>query len=247
MILLLAFVLSFCSIVYELILGQSLAAFYGNTVLRYSTTVGLYLLALGVGALVIARINVKNPLLFLVRTELLLTVCGGGSVVLANYFNLSTLPISVMISASYLLVFCIGVCSGFELPLLIDMCSSNISGIDAQNKKSNLVIASNYFGAVVGTVCFGLLFYTELGLIATAFFVGMVNALSAVFLSFYSINDSTQLCCVGEDLVSKNGFIRVYCVTFFDKAISVILCGMSILALWYSNSIEYSLMNWYVG
>lgn len=44
-------VLAFCSIVYELLLGQSLSAFMGNTVLRYSVTIGLYLFSMGMGAL----------------------------------------------------------------------------------------------------------------------------------------------------------------------------------------------------
>ena len=46
----LTFLLAFCSIVYELLLGQALAAFLGNTVLRYSVTIGLFLLAKGIGA-----------------------------------------------------------------------------------------------------------------------------------------------------------------------------------------------------
>ena len=45
------FVLAFCSIVYELLLGQSLSAFLGNTVLRYSVTIGLYMLSMGIGSL----------------------------------------------------------------------------------------------------------------------------------------------------------------------------------------------------
>ena len=42
-------ILAFCSIVYELLLGQTLSAFFGNTVLRYSVTIGLYLFAMGMG------------------------------------------------------------------------------------------------------------------------------------------------------------------------------------------------------
>ena len=40
------FILAFCSIVYELLLGQTLSAFLGNTVLRYSVTIGLYMMSL---------------------------------------------------------------------------------------------------------------------------------------------------------------------------------------------------------
>ena len=44
MIYAITFVLAFCSIVYELLLGQTLSAFLGNTVLRYSVTIGLYMM-----------------------------------------------------------------------------------------------------------------------------------------------------------------------------------------------------------
>ena len=48
----LTFILAFCSIVYELLLAQSLTAFLENTVLRYSITIGLYMFSMGYGALI---------------------------------------------------------------------------------------------------------------------------------------------------------------------------------------------------
>ena len=41
---------AFCSIVYELLMAQTLTLLTGNSVLRYSTTIGLYLASMGIGA-----------------------------------------------------------------------------------------------------------------------------------------------------------------------------------------------------
>ncbi len=71
------FILAFCSIVYELLLGQSLSAFLGNTVLRYSVTIGLYMLSMGIGSLLAEGRFVKHPVITLLRVEIALTVTGG--------------------------------------------------------------------------------------------------------------------------------------------------------------------------
>ena len=55
------FVLAFCSIVYELLLGQALSAFLGNTVLRYSVTIGLYMMSLGIGSMIAEGRFVREP------------------------------------------------------------------------------------------------------------------------------------------------------------------------------------------
>ena len=51
----LTLVLSYCSIVYELLLAQSMAATMGNTFLRYNLTIGFYLASLGLGAMICFR------------------------------------------------------------------------------------------------------------------------------------------------------------------------------------------------
>ena len=86
------FILAFCSIAYELLLGQSLSAFLGNTVLRYSVTIGLYMLSTGIGAMFAEGKLVKRPMITLLKIELLLTVTGGFSVILLLVLNSAPLP-----------------------------------------------------------------------------------------------------------------------------------------------------------
>ena len=74
---------AYCSIVYELLMAQTLSAIMGNTVLRYSITIGVYLASLGVGALLCGH-SEKGPVQRLIRIEILLTLIGGLSVIMMH-------------------------------------------------------------------------------------------------------------------------------------------------------------------
>ena len=86
------FILAFCSIVYELLLGQTLSAFLGNTVLRYSVTIGLYMMSLGIGSMIAEGRFVRNPVTSLLLVEILLTLVGGSCVVLLFCVNAIGMP-----------------------------------------------------------------------------------------------------------------------------------------------------------
>ena len=85
--LILKFILAFCSLAYELILAQGLSAFLDNTVLRYSTTIGLYMFAMGLGTLISGRVDLRRPALVLWQAEILLVVFGAGSVISLFFFS----------------------------------------------------------------------------------------------------------------------------------------------------------------
>ncbi len=70
-------VVAACSILYELLLAQTLTALLGNTVLRYSITIGCYLGALGLGAMLAGTRDGADPVPRLVRVELALSALGG--------------------------------------------------------------------------------------------------------------------------------------------------------------------------
>src|SRR3989338_8540170 len=89
---LLTIVVSFCSIVYELVYSQALTVLYGETVARYSITIGLYLLSLGAGAFFYNLISPKNNPLFFWWNEIALPIVGPLVVVFLFFlgaFNLS--------------------------------------------------------------------------------------------------------------------------------------------------------------
>lgn len=176
MIYVFTFLLGFCSIVYELLLGQSLSAFLGNTVLRYSVTIGLYMLSMGIGALMAEGRWVKRAAVTLLKIEILLTVVGGFSVIFLLILNSVGMPDLLFSVFAHLLIVLIGVLTGFEIPLLMELRGLEVEGSE------RAVLGVDYLGAFCGTVAFAFVFYPRFGLIPTAFFVALINALVGVCL-----------------------------------------------------------------
>lgn len=176
MIYALTFILGFCSIAYEPLLGQSLSAFLGNTVLRYSVTIGLYMFSMGVGSLIAEGRRVAHPVVALLKIELLLTLTGGFSVLVLLALNSVDSPDILFSALAHLLIVVIGVLTGVETPLLVELKSLE------QRKAESSIIGVDYLGAFAGTVVFAFVFYPRVGLIATAFYVAALNAFVGVCL-----------------------------------------------------------------
>ena len=176
MVYLFTFLLAFCSIVYELLLGQSLSAFMGNTVLRYSVTIGLYMLSMGIGAFLAEGRAVENAVITLLKVETLLTVCGGFSVVFLLVVGSSGLPDAVFFVLAHGLIILIGILSGFEIPLLIRLRNLEVE------RSEHAVLGVDYIGAFFGTLVFAFFLYPVAGIIATAFMTALLNALVGVCL-----------------------------------------------------------------
>jgi len=144
-------ILSFCSLVYELQLAQLLASLLGNTVYRYSMIVGIYIAALGFGAFFVKG-ETNNKIKKLFRVEILLSVLGGGSILYLEAFYLLFPNVYFFAFLCYLTVVIIGLLSGMELPLLLNI----------KKDKTTLIIGLNYFGAFIGAILFPLLFFINL-------------------------------------------------------------------------------------
>lgn len=178
----LSFLVSFCSIIYELILAQCLAILLGNTVGQYSITIGLYIFALGMGALAIAWREPPIPAMTLLRVELFLSAFGillpftlfFGDYTIRSWTigsGYGELPTLGFLYGSILLV---GFLSGLELPLLIGMLPSS---------KGQRVLALDYLGSFFGAMLFPLCLFEGLGLVATAGLVGAINAAGALVIA----------------------------------------------------------------
>jgi len=86
---LITLIVAYCSIVYELLMAQTLSALLGNTVLRYSVTIGVYLASLGVGAMLCKKSDEQSSTNRLVRIEIWLSIVGGLAVVMLCLFNVA--------------------------------------------------------------------------------------------------------------------------------------------------------------
>ncbi len=175
---------------YELILAQSLSATLGNTIVRYNTTIGLYIMALGLGVIFYNKYLRSHCLIGLIRTEQSLAIIGALCpiiVIFVNYFlnqAVQSVESTFMKSSfSYLelvldygLIFIIGLLSGFELPMLMDL------GKKYFGQANMTVFAIDYFGSTAGALLFALYLLPNYGIFALALFIGCINGFTAILL-----------------------------------------------------------------
>ena len=179
-----------CSMLYELLLAQSLSTTMGNTALRYNTTIGLYIAAMGFGALFYKKIIKKNIFEEFIKVELLLSLVGGVApiFVLLNdtIFNGLSSRIGFSFFSSWiqaplfilnhLLIVIIGFLSGLELPLLIDM------GKYFDKRKGNFVLAYDYLGTLLGAILFPIILLPRFHIFTLAYLVSLINIIVALIV-----------------------------------------------------------------
>ena len=156
---------AFCSLMYELILAQTLTALFGGLVLRYSVTIGLYLFGLGLGAFSFVYFKSRAAQYFIIN-QLILSFLGSvglASVLMASawqyYFSWA-----VLLYAHSLIV-AIGFFSGLEIPLLGQI----------YKKKFTQVLGFDYFGGLLAGLAFPLWFYPQWGLLYSSLVIATLN------------------------------------------------------------------------
>jgi len=170
-----AFVVSTCGLIYELLASTLASYLLGDSVTQFSTVIGSYLFAMGVGSWC-SRYVKRDELRLFVRVELLIALLGGCSA--AALFLLFPLVEHFRV-ALYGLVLGIGFLVGLEIPLLIRI----LRGFDFRETVSN-VLTFDYVGALVASLLFPLLLMPHLGMIRTGFLFGIFNAGVALAVLF---------------------------------------------------------------
>ena len=155
-----AFVVSTCGLIYELLASTLASYLLGDSVTQFSTVIGSYLFAMGVGSWC-SRYVKRGELRLFVRIELLIALLGGCSA--AALFMLFPVVDHFRV-ALYGLVLAIGFLVGLEIPLLIRI----LRGFDFRETVSN-VLTFDYVGALVASLLFPLLLMPHLGMIRTGF------------------------------------------------------------------------------
>lgn len=124
-LLVLTFVVSFCSFAYEFVYSELLTVMYGGTVTQYVVTVGLYFFSLGIGAGLSDDLNTDEHGRNFFRTELLLAASAPAGVLLIIALNSVWIPQGVPPELIWVVarlpIVVVGFLSGFELPLLTQM------------------------------------------------------------------------------------------------------------------------------
>jgi spermidine synthase len=173
------FVVAACGLVYELAAGTLASYLLGDSILQFSTVIGTYLFAMGVGSY-LSRFFERQLVAHFLRIELLVGLIGG--LMPAALFALQSLASSSFRFALYLLVLAVGILVGLEIPLVMRLLKRQSRG-----DKSGLghlvsqVLTFDYLGALAVAIAFPLLLVPQLGLIRTGAFFGLLNAAVAVW------------------------------------------------------------------
>ncbi|MDM0107538.1 polyamine aminopropyltransferase [Variovorax sp. J22R24] len=168
------FVVAACGLVYELSAAALSSYLLGDSVLQFSTIIGTYLFAMGVGSWLSRYFERQLPAHFL-RIELMVALVGG------------LLPAVLFIANAYVpgafrlllygLVLVVGALVGLEIPLVMRILRRNIALKDLVSQ----VLTFDYLGALAVSIAFPLLLVPQLGMIRTGLLFGLMNAAVAVW------------------------------------------------------------------
>jgi len=176
------FVVAACGLVYELAAGALASYLLGDSVLQFSTVIGTYLFAMGVGSWLSRHLERELVAQFL-RIELAVGLIGG-LLPAALFAAHSVLPASAGASFRMLLyglVLVVGVLVGLEIPLVMRILKRQFRERYALKELVSQVLTFDYLGALVVAVAFPLLLVPQLGLVRTGVLFGLLNAAVAVW------------------------------------------------------------------
>ncbi len=168
LLLLSVFAIATCGLVYELIAGTLASYLLGDSVTQFSTIIGVYLFAMGVGSWLSRFIN-GNLIAFFIRVEFLIALIGGCSA--AVLFLVFGWAVSFRIPL-YGIVFVIGTLVGMEIPILLRILEGRFAFKDLVSN----VFSFDYVGALLASLLFPLVLVPHLGLVRSAFLFGLINA-----------------------------------------------------------------------
>ena len=168
------FVVAACGLLYELAAGAIASYVLGDSVLQFSTIIGTYLFAMGIGSYLSRFFERQLPAHFL-RIELLVALAGGllpVALFLANAYAPGAFRVLL-----YGLVLLVGMLVGLEIPLVMRILRRNVQLKELVSQ----VLTFDYLGALAVSLAFPLVLVPQLGLIRTGLVFGLLNAAVAVW------------------------------------------------------------------
>ena len=190
-----------CGLIYELVAGTLASYLLGDSVLQFSTVIGTYLFAMGLGSALSRYLNrgLVNQFIWI---ELLLGVIGGFSSAMLMLAFAFTQGFEIIL---YAVVIVMGVLVGLEIPLLMRIVKD---GYDFRDVIAH-VLTFDYLGALGASLLFPILLVPRLGLVRSAMLFGIINAAVALWSTFLFAKQ-----------LSTARTLRAACV--------VVLCGLAI-------------------
>ncbi|RGE43642.1 polyamine aminopropyltransferase [Comamonas testosteroni] len=168
------FVIAACGLLYELAAGALASYLLGDSVLQFSTIIGTYLFAMGIGSWLSRYFEEQLPAHFL-RVELMVALIGGALpavLFLANAYAPGAFRFLL-----YGMVLLVGTLVGLEIPLVMRILKRSASLKDLVSK----VLTFDYLGALAVSLAFPIVLVPKLGLVRTGLLFGFMNAAIAVW------------------------------------------------------------------
>lgn len=165
-----------CGLVYELIAGTLASYLLGDSVLQFSTVIGSYLFAMGIGS-ALSRFLHRGLAYRFVWVELAVAMVGGFSSALLFLTFAYTQGFQLIL---YAIVIVIGMLVGLEIPLLMRIVRGQYSFSDTVAH----VLTFDYLGALGASLIFPILLVPKLGLVRSAMLFGVVNAAVALWSTY---------------------------------------------------------------
>jgi spermidine synthase len=163
-------IIATCGLVYELIIGTLSSYLLGDSVFQFSLTIGIFLTSMGIGSFLSRAVRQDLLLVFLVA-EIAIGLVGGVSAAwLFGVYAIARRSFTIVMIAT---IVALGALIGLEIPLLTRIARryGNLRDTLAN------VLAFDYLGALAASLLFPLILLPYLGLIKTAFLVGLFNLL----------------------------------------------------------------------
>ncbi|MGB5064727.1 MAG: polyamine aminopropyltransferase, partial [Candidatus Competibacter sp.] len=204
------FVIASCGLVYELIAGTLASYLLGDSVTQFSTVIGTYLFAMGIGSW-LSRYVVRGLIARFIQIELAVGLLGGFS---APALFLIFAWLGAFQLALYALVLLIGILVGLEIPLIMRILKQQFAFKDLVSQ----VLTLDYLGALAVSLLFPILLAPHLGLNRTSLLFGLLNVLVAAWALWLFREQLPQLRwlrgqCAAAILALAVGFIAADRIT----------------------------------
>jgi spermidine synthase len=162
-------VVATCGLVYELVAGTLASYVLGDSVTQFSTVIGVYLSALGIGSYLSRYVQRALARRF-IEIELGVALVGGASAPLL-FLSFAYLP-GFFRPVLYGVVVLVGTLVGLEIPLILRILRESVDFKELVAK----VLTFDYLGALAASLLFPILLVPHLGLVRTSLLFGLLSA-----------------------------------------------------------------------
>ncbi len=176
MLLLSVFVVATCGLIYELVAGTMASYLLGDSVTQFSTIIGSYLFAMGIGSW-FSKFLKGNLLSWFVRIEIMVGIVGGSSAAVLFLLFEQIVYFRILLYSQVILT---GILVGLELPLLMRILKDRIEFTELVSR----IFTFDYIGALFASLLFPLVLIPYLGLLRTSFFFGVLNIAVALLVLY---------------------------------------------------------------